>query len=106
MLMRGVDYRALIAAALSMVLVGSSAMADDIGPEVAKKLLSEGRIRPLSEILTVLNAKVPGQMLEVELELENATYVYEVKLLRPDGKVQEVKANASTGNILEIEDDD
>ena len=61
--MRGVDYRALIAAALSMVLVGSSAMADDIGPEVAKKLLSEGRIRPLSEILTVLNAKVAGQML-------------------------------------------
>ena len=45
-------------------------------------------------------------MLEVELELDEAGYVYELKLLRPDGKVQEVEADAASGNILKIEDDD
>jgi uncharacterized membrane protein YkoI len=101
-----VDRRTLLATGLLLALAGSGAYADDVGPEVAKKLLSDGRIRPLSEILTAVNAKIPGQMLDVELERENGVYVYEFKLLRPDGKVQEVEADASTGNILKIEDDD
>ena len=104
--MRALHRRSFLAAALLMAMAGDGARADDVGPEVAKKLLSEGRIRPLSEILAAVNSKVPGQMLEVELELENATYVYELKLLRPDGKVQEIEIDASTGDILKIEDDD
>ncbi len=80
--------------------------ADDVGPDFAKRLLSEGRIKPLSEIISEVQAKVPGEMLEVQLELDDGIYVYELKLLRPDGKVQEVEADAASGNILKIEDDD
>ena len=53
-----------------------------------------------------MQRQVPGKMLEVELELEKTGYVYELKLLRPDGKVQEVEVDAASGNILKIEDDD
>lgn len=45
-------------------------------------------------------------MLEVELEREDGAYVYEFKILRPNGLVQEVEADAATGKILKIEDDD
>ncbi|MCZ7593523.1 PepSY domain-containing protein [Hyphomicrobium sp.] len=96
--------RHLIAAMLA--LAAGDARADDVGPEVARQLLSEGRIRPLAEILDAVKAAVPGEMVEVELELDDGTYVYEVKQLRPDGRVQEVKADAATGKILKIEDDD
>jgi len=95
-----------LAAVLIAVPIGTVAHADDIGPEVAKRLLKEGRIKPLTEILAAVNAQVPGELLEVELELEDGVYVYEFKLLRPDGRVQEVEADASTAKILKIEDDD
>lgn len=93
-------------AALLLTLAAGGARADDIGPEIARQLLSEGRIRPLAEILDSVKAAVPGEMVEVELELDDGTYVYEVKQLRPDGRVQEVKADAATGKVLKIEDDD
>jgi uncharacterized membrane protein YkoI len=104
--MRRLHRRCTFAAALFAMLAAGLAHADDVGPETAKRLVSEGRIKPLSEILNAVKRQVPGEMLEVELELEKTGYVYELKLLRPDGKVQEVEADAASGNILKIEDDD
>lgn len=82
-----------------------AATAEDVGPDAARRLLSEGRIRPLSEILAAANAKVPGEMMAVELEQEDGGYVYDIKILRPDGHVQEVEVDATTGIILKREDD-
>ena len=95
-----------VAVALFAVLAAGIAHADDVGPETAKRLLAEGRIKPLAEILDAVKRQVPGEMLEVELEPDEAGYVYELKLLRPDGKVQEIEADAASGKILKIEDDD
>jgi uncharacterized membrane protein YkoI len=97
-------FRRAPAAALLATLAAAGARADDIGPEVARKLLGEGRIRPLAEILDVVKAAVPGET--VEVELDDGIYVYEVKQLRSDGRVQEIKTNAATAKILKIEDDD
>lgn len=96
---------ALIAAALVSALA-CVARADDIGPEVAKRLLSEGRIRPLTEIVEAVRKQIPGELIEVELEIEEGIYVYDVKLLGPNGRVQEVETDAATGKILKVEDDD
>ena len=104
--MRRLHRRCTFAAALFVMLAAGLAHADDVGQETAKRLVSEGRIKPLSEILNAVKRQVPGEMLEVELEFEKTGYVYELKLLRPDGKVQEVEADAASGNILKIEDDD
>jgi uncharacterized membrane protein YkoI len=105
MLMLGF-FRRLLTAALLATLAAAGARADDIGPEMARKLLSEGRIRPLAEILDVVKTAVPGETVEVELEFDDGVYVYEVKQLRSDGRVQEIKTNAATAKILKIEDDD
>ena len=104
--MRRLHRRCIFTAALFTLLTGSPARADDVGPEAAKRLLSEGRIKPLAEILDAVTRQAPGEMLEVELELDDGGYVYELKLLRPDGKVQEIEADAASGKILKIEDDD
>lgn len=107
--MRLFHPRAFLAAAALLLLTGLGGLvtrAEDAGPEVARRLLSEGRIRPLAEILAAVKVQVPGEMLEVEFEVKEGAYIYEVKLLRPDGRVQEVEADAATGKILKIEDDD
>lgn len=102
---RYMNRRRCLAAGALLPVLTLGALADDVGPEVAKRLLSEGRIRPLEEILDAVRVKVPGQMLEVELELEHGVYVYEIKMLGPNGRVVEVDADAKSGKILEIEDD-
>ncbi len=94
--------------AASLLVLGATLAvhADDIGPDEAKRLLSAGRIRPLEEILTSVKAQVPGELLEVELEIEDGIYVYDVKILGADGRVVEVEADAKTGKVLKVEDDD
>lgn len=90
----------------SLFLIAGGAWADDIDHERALELVREGRIRPLAEVVETVQRDVPGDMLEVELELEEGAYVYELKILRPKGNVQEVEVDAATGKILTIEDDD
>jgi uncharacterized membrane protein YkoI len=99
-------FRRPLTAALLVMLAAAGVRADDIGPEMARKLLSEGRIRPLAEILDVVKAAVPGETVEVELELDDGIYVYEVKQLNSEGRVKEIKTDAATGKIVKIEDDD
>jgi uncharacterized membrane protein YkoI len=97
----------VLAVALVMLTAGAAALrADDDDHVLARRLLSEGRILPLAGVVENVLVQVPGEMLEVEFENEDGTYVYEVKILRPDGRVQEVEADAATGRILKIEDDD
>jgi uncharacterized membrane protein YkoI len=43
----------------------------------------------------------------VELEVKKGTtFIYEFKVLTPDGKLKEVKVDAKTAKIIKIEDDD
>ncbi|AEV67454.1 PepSY domain-containing protein [Acetivibrio clariflavus] len=49
--------------------------------------------------------RVPGQVIRVELDTENGMLVYEVKIRVVYG-VYEVKVNAATGAIVDIDFDD
>lgn len=60
----------------------------------------------MSAIIEEVKTQVPGEMLEIEFESEKGVYKYELKILRPDGKVQEVDIDAVTGSVLKVEDDD
>ena len=98
---------------LSVALVslgGHVASADDDDArdhEIARKALSEGRIRPLTQIIDQLKAQFPGQIVDVELKTKKPNiFVYEFKVLTPDGKLKEIKVDAATAKIIEIEDDD
>ncbi|HUW73249.1 MAG TPA: PepSY domain-containing protein [Methyloceanibacter sp.] len=100
------DRRVWLAAAMLLVAPTGHAKGDDISHQDARRLVQEGRILPLAEILAHVGHKVPGDVLDVELELEDGAYVYELEILKPDGKVQEVEVDAPSGKIIEIEDDD
>ncbi|KWT66821.1 putative lipoprotein [Hyphomicrobium sulfonivorans] len=103
-------YRRLVCAFTAVLMlvavVPGALMADDLGPEEAQRLLRSGRIKALGDIVTIVQKQVDGDLIDAELDEEDGVYIYELKILRRDGRLQEIEADASTGKILKIEDDD
>jgi uncharacterized membrane protein YkoI len=110
--------KALFALAAAVALAGAAPAAPSGHGEPAKKadrkLLEQQEIReavrkkellPLPRILAIAQAKVPGEVIKVELERKDWGLEYEVKLLAPSGRVREVDLNARTGAVMKIEDD-
>lgn len=107
MLARLVPY--LVCSVLTAVgcgLFSLNAYADD-DHERAHRARQAGKIKPLSEVLRALQREHPGQVLEVELEHEDESWTYEVKLLAPDGRVRKLHVNAATQtpNTVKPKDD-
>ncbi|EIC19533.1 PepSY domain-containing protein [Thiorhodovibrio frisius] len=69
-----------------------------------------GEILPIAEILHHISEQVPGDVIDIELEDETLdgqrVWLYELKILTPDGRRLEVEIDARDGQILELEDDD
>jgi len=79
-------------------------MADD-DIEQVRKLRNTESILPLSQILKKIEASYPGTLLDVELEYEDAKFIYEIEILDANHVVQEMEVDASTGKILTTEHD-
>ncbi|HYJ39649.1 MAG TPA: PepSY domain-containing protein [Steroidobacteraceae bacterium] len=73
--------------------------------EEMRAALQRGEVLPLARILAIAQEKVPGDVIEVELESKNGALVYEIKVLTESGRVREIKIDARKGTVLEIEDD-
>ncbi|MBK1662424.1 PepSY domain-containing protein [Paracraurococcus ruber] len=98
--------RALLCLPL-LLLPGAAARADDrrrSEQDRARRALAEGRIRPLSEILALVQPQLGGEVIGVELDEEDGAFVYEIKVLTPRGKRREVEVDAATGRILKVDD--
>ncbi|MCW9022120.1 MAG: PepSY domain-containing protein, partial [Sedimenticola sp.] len=66
----------------------------------ARELLEAGKIMALEQILENIRDEYPGRLLEVKLEQEGDSVIYEVELLDSEGKVWELKLDAATGELL------
>jgi uncharacterized membrane protein YkoI len=75
----------------------------------ARNAFQQGEVRPIAEILRGVADAVPGEVIEVELERETwlgeRRWVYEIKLIAPDGRVLEVMVDGPTAEILAVEED-
>lgn len=91
--------------ALVSLVVGPAAYADD-DHEKARMLQQENEILSLEAILERLPAASDSRLLELELEHEQGTWVYEIEMLHPDGRVREYEVDAVTGEVLSVENED
>ena len=112
--------RRRLAAVLVCALLAAASLAqagaDDDEENAAEAALARGDARPLHELLQRVGSKFAGSVLKVELEHEDegdAPWVYEVKLLTPEGNALELAYDAATleligleGRYRENEDDD
>ncbi len=93
-------------AALWLTVVGQAA-ARDLSQDEALKLRQEGKILASQTFIQrALERHPQARLLELELEEKHGRYVYEVELLTVQGQVRELKFDASSGELLEDEEDD
>ncbi|GJL54252.1 MAG: hypothetical protein NPIRA02_13840 [Nitrospirales bacterium] len=57
---------------------------------------------PIQQLLTRINQDFDGIILEIELEEDDAQWIYEVKLLTPQGNVLEVEYDAKSMDRLNV----
>ena len=90
-------------------LLSAAAWADEDDYLRASEAVRAGEILPMEQVLARLAQQYPGNVLEVELEDEDddddddfggARWIYEVKLLQPDGQLRKLLIDAKTGEVL------
>lgn len=98
----------VVSAVLGVGALASPALAGDhkkSDHEAARAALARGEILPLPRILAIAAGRVPGDILEVELEDEHGRLIYDLKILAKNGRVREVEIDARSGAVLKVEDD-
>jgi len=96
--------RSFIVIALVLSAVNLAQASGDHDHDRARAALERGEVRPIGEILASAGARVPGEVVEVELEREHGQWVYELKIIAPDGRMLEVLMDAATAIVIQIED--
>jgi len=98
------DFRELVLG-LALVLPFSTARAEgDQDLDALRDAVRAGKALSLETILADAVRRVPGKVVEVEVDL--ADDEYEIEILDADGVVWELEYRASSGEIVEIEHDD
>ena len=59
-----------------------------------------GEILPLNQVIATVNAGVSGEIARVELEKEGGVWIYEFKIISPNGRMVEVTVDAKTGKLI------
>ena len=97
--------RAVLAIVAFAILAAAPAAADGLNAERVRALVERGEILALEEILKRSEASLGGRIIEIEIEIEQkrGAYVYEIKVLRPDGRYRELKIDARTGALMREE---
>jgi uncharacterized membrane protein YkoI len=95
-------FPALVAGTISYPVAAS----EELGQAEIRELVRQGEILPLETILARFPSKKYGKLLDLEVEREHGTVVYEIEFLRSDGRIVEIEVDARNGAILEQEIDD
>ncbi|MBF0326387.1 MAG: PepSY domain-containing protein [Alphaproteobacteria bacterium] len=66
----------------------------------ARQALRSGQVLPLAKILEKVAADIPGEVIETELEEEKGRFIYEIKLITPQGRVMKLIYDATDATLL------
>lgn len=87
---------------LLLLLFCASALADEQAQ--VRRAVEEGHLRPLTEIIALVQSRYPGRVVDVDLERRSGgRYVYEIELLDQNRRKQEIRIDGATGMILGTE---
>ena len=91
------------AAALAATLLFSNGVAgadSSLRQNEVRQLRESGKILPMEEILTRVHKLQPGQVVEIELDREKGSYVYQVKVIDDKDKIHKLELDAGSGEVL------
>lgn len=95
---------------LFLVMVASTfnpARADsDYDPERLQQLINSKQLIPLEQLLDRHRELLSGRVVDVELEREHTRWIYEIKVLKENGKRREFYFDGTTGALLKDDHED
>ncbi len=90
----------MLAVALGLALAPAGARADDDDHDRARRAVQAGDILPLETVLARLPDELSGRVLEAELEHEDTAWIYEITVLRTDGRLLRLEVDARNADVL------
>lgn len=70
----------------------------------ARDALRQGKVMPLAAILEIVGRRVPGTVLDAELETEDGVLTYKIDVLSEAGRKTRVRLNARSGAVIAVQD--
>ncbi|NQV58965.1 MAG: PepSY domain-containing protein [Alphaproteobacteria bacterium] len=68
----------------------------------ARDAVNAGKTLPLQQILQRISGRYPGRLLDANLARNNqGRWIYRLKLLTPDNRVQNLEVDAQSGQVLQ-----
>ena len=99
-------YVVLLLLALALGPVSSPpALAGQSDQDRARSAVEKGQIKPLDQILSSVRQHVPGRVVRVDLRGGTGgqrPYVYDVRVMSPQGNISAVEVDARTAQILSV----
>jgi len=92
----------VVAVVLAAGLVPSAGQASEPDHERARQALERGEVLPLRAILDKIARDYPGEVVEVELERERGTWIYEIELIGADGRLVKLEIDAGSAAVLRV----
>jgi len=87
-------------AAVFALLASGVRAGDDKDQDRVRDAVRAGEVMPFDALRERLRRSHPGDVLELELEREHERWIYEVKLLQPDGRIVKLEVDARSGEVL------
>lgn len=78
------------------------AHSDESDHELARQALQQGKVLPLRTVLDQVERQYQGQVLKVEFEHDDGRFIYEMRLLHPNGQLSKLKVDAVDGRVLSV----
>ena len=72
----------------------------ELDADTVRKWVEAGKVLPLEELLERHRQRIPGRLLDLEVEREHGRIVYELEVVDEQGQVQEIYLDAQTGEWL------
>ncbi|MBE7182788.1 MAG: PepSY domain-containing protein [Methylobacterium mesophilicum] len=95
----------LLSALAALIFMPTAVRADKVSTEQLRAAVGRGDALPLSDLKRRLSATYPGEIIKVDVDMDDGRLRYEFKVLQASGRVLEVTMDAATGRFLEVEND-
>jgi uncharacterized membrane protein YkoI len=96
----------VLALVLSAICLPGSASADSgrRDQDLARQARERGEIEPLARILSIVRARLPGDVVGIEIERRHGRWFYELRVADKAGRLFEVHVDARSGAIERIKE--
>lgn len=90
---------------LLVALAGAATAGERGDHEDARAAVERGEARPLADILPIVRDALGGEVVGVDFEKSRHGWIYEFKVITPDGQRHEVYVGALDGRVLKRKTD-